>query len=58
MTMDLEVLKRIVRDGVGLNRDTLNEMVLEIETLRARVSDLENEVDLFKPAVCEDRHDR
>jgi hypothetical protein len=33
-------------------------MVVEIETLRAKVSDLENEVDYINPAVREDRHDR
>lgn len=45
MTIEIDAIKRILRDGVGLNRDTLAaclpELIAEIEMLRARVKELE-----------------
>lgn len=43
MTIETDGIRRIIRDGVSINRDTLKtvltEAVDEIETLRAKVRD-------------------
>lgn len=51
MTIEIDALKRIIRDGVGLNKDSLMEMVSEIERLRVEVRELEYALDASRCAT-------